>query len=495
MGNGAVSVRTAIVFYIELTLIFILGGRKGSMKKLVLFFLFVAVTMIVLAINHPNTKQDKTIFVAVNGNDLNNGSKSKPYRTLKKAASEAKAGTTVFIREGIYNEELSVIHNGTKSNPVIFQAYKNEKVVLSGEKIKNVEGDTSIITINNKNYITISGLTIRDLTTKRADETVMGIYVTGSSSHITLENNHVQRIKTLAKDGNGHGIAFYGTGLMKDIKIIGNTVEDLTLGASESLVLNGNINGFEIANNVVRRSNNIGIDLIGFEGTSNDKNADYVRNGIVKNNRVYEISSYGNPAYGKNYSAGGIYVDGGKNITIEKNTLYKNDIGIEATSEHAKKYANNIKILNNTIYDNFFTGISIGGYDKKRGGTKNSIICHNVIYRNDSKGLDGGQILLQHDTKNNIIEKNILTAGPSRLFIANYFTSNRDNQLSKNVFHKEKGKHGIWIWKGKEYNTFSKFKIASKSDSKSSYLDPKYKNASKYDFRLEKDSPAKNIMK
>ncbi|MGE6260469.1 right-handed parallel beta-helix repeat-containing protein [Heyndrickxia sporothermodurans] len=465
------------------------------MKKLVLIFLFAAVVMIVLAINHSNAKQDKTLFVASDGNDLNNGTKSKPYRTLKKAASEAKAGTTVFIRKGIYNEKLSVIHKGTKSKPVIFQAYNKEKAVLSGKKIKNAEGDTSIITIKNKNYITISGLTIQDLTTKRTDETVMGIYVTGSSSHITLENNHVKRIKTLAKDGNGHGIAIYGTGSMRDMKISGNTVEDLTLGASESLVLNGNINGFKIENNLVRRSNNIGIDLIGFEGTSNNKREDYVRNGVVKNNRIYEISSYGNPAYGKNYSAGGIYVDGGKNITIEKNTVYKNDIGIEATSEHAKKYADNIKILNNTIYNNFFTGISIGGYDKKRGGTKNSLISHNIIYRNDTKGLDGGQLLLQHDTQNNVIEKNILTAGSSRIFIANYFTSNKENKLAKNVFHRENGNHGIWIWKEKEYRSFPKFKIASKSDIKSSYLDPKYKNEDKYDFRLEKDSPAKNIVK
>lgn len=465
------------------------------MKKWILFILVIAVVMITLTINHSNTEQNESIFVDINGNDLNDGSQSKPYRTLKKAALEAKAGTTVFIRNGIYNEKLSVIHSGTKSKPVIFQAYKNEKVVLSGKKMKSADGVTSIITIKNKNYVTISGLTIQDLTTKQKDETVMGIYVTGSSSHITLEKNHVKRIKTLAEDGNGHGIAIYGTGSMRDIKILGNTVEDLTLGASESLVLNGNIDGFKIENNVVRRSNNIGIDLIGFEGVSNDKKVDFVRNGVVINNKVYEISSYGNPAYGENYAAGGIYVDGGKNITIEKNTLYKNDIGIEVTSEHAKKYADNIKVLNNTIYNNFFTGISIGGYDKKRGGTKNSIISHNIIYRNDTKGLEGGQLLLQHDTQNNVIEKNILTAGTSRIFIANYFTSNRKNKLKRNVFHKENGEDGIWIWKEKEYDSFSKFKTASKSDSKSSYLDPKYKSVDKYDFRLEKDSPAENIVK
>ncbi|GGA49395.1 right-handed parallel beta-helix repeat-containing protein [Psychrobacillus lasiicapitis] len=464
------------------------------MKKICFILLAATAIMIIFILNNIYNKQDQAIYVAINGNDQNVGTKAKPFRTLKKAASEANAGTTVLIRKGSYNEKLVIKHSGTKSKPITFKAYNKEMVVLSGKGLNEAEGDTSLVTINNKNYVTISGLIIQDLSTDLADETVMGIYITGSSNHITLENNNVRRIETHAVEGNGHGIAIYGTGTMKDINILNNTLEDLKLGSSESLALNGNIDGFKVENNIVRRNDNIGIDLIGYEGTSNDKKVDYVRNGIVKNNQVYEISSYANPAYGEDYSAGGIYIDGGKNITIEKNTIYKSDIGIEATSEHANKYADNIKIINNIIYDNFYTGISIGGYDGDRGGTINSTIAQNILYRNDTKGLDGGQLLLQHDTKNNVIEGNILTAGPSRIFISNYFSTNQENKLQKNVFHKERGEMGIWIWKEEEYTSFNNFKKASKSDEKSSYLDPKYQNANKYDFRLKKDSLAKKIV-
>lgn len=464
------------------------------MKKVYVILLLAVATVLVFVLYNKEDKQNQAIYVATDGNDQYDGTKSKPYRTLKKAASEANAGTTIFIRKGNYHEKLVVKHSGTKSKPITFKAYNKEKVVLSGEDMKDVEGDTAIVAINNKNYVTISDLTIQDLFTDLADETVIGLYVTGSSSHITLKNNHVQRIETNAADGNGHGIAIYGTGTMKDINISHNTLEDLKLGASESLVLNGNIDGFQVDNNIVRRSDNIGIDLIGYEGISKDKTVDFVRNGVVKNNIVTEISSYGNPAYGKDYSAGGIYVDGGKNITIEKNTVYKNDIGIEATSEHAKKYADNITIKNNNIYENFYTGISIGGYDEHRGGTRNSTISQNILYRNDTKGLGGGQLLLQYETKNNVIERNILTAGPSRIFISNYFTTNQKNKLIKNVFHKEKGEKGIWVWKEQEYTSFSKFQKASKSDNKSSYIDPKYLNANEYNFRLEEDSPARKIV-
>ncbi|MCC2248528.1 MAG: right-handed parallel beta-helix repeat-containing protein [Bacillota bacterium] len=464
------------------------------MKKVLFILLMGAAVTIFLISNSANAGQEKVIYVSINGNDQNDGTKLKPFRTLNKAATKASAGTTVFIRKGTYNEKLVVKHSGTKTKPITFKAYKNEKVVVSGKDLKDAEENTSLVTINNKNYVTVSGLIIQDLTSNVTNETVMGIYVTGSSSHITLENNHVQRIETHANDGNGHGIAVYGTSPMVDINILNNTVEDLKLGSSESIVLNGNINGFKIEHNLVRRNDNIGIDIIGYEGISNDKKNDYARNGFIKNNQVYDISSYGNPSYGEDYSAGGIYVDGGKNITIEKNTIYHCDIGIEATSEHAGKYAEHITIRNNIIYENYYTGISIGGYDKERGGTKNSIISKNIIYRNDTKGLDGGQLLLQHNIKKNVIEKNILTAGPSRLFIANHFTTNYANKLIMNVFHKEVGRTGIWVWKEEAYTSFPEFKITSKSDLKSSYLDPKYENENQYNFNLKKDSPAKNIV-
>lgn len=465
------------------------------MKKIsVLLLAAMAATATFLTIHTGAEQQDnKAIYVSKSGNDNHPGTKSQPFRTLKKAADEVKPGTTVYIRKGTYHEKLRVKHSGTESKPIHFKAYGDEEVVLSGQKLDDVTGDSFLIGINDKNYITISGLTVQDLKTDSDDATVMGIYITGSSSHITLTDNHVKRIETHADEGNAHGIAVYGSGPMKDINVLQNTVEDLKLGASESLVLNGNIDGFRIENNVVRRNDNIGIDMIGFEGTYKNESADFVRNGVVKGNKVHDISSYGNPAYGNDYSAGGIYVDGGKHIDIENNTIYNCDIGIEATSEHAKKYADHITIKNNTIYNNNYTGISIGGYDENRGGTKNTTISRNIIYRNDTKGEEGGQLLLQHDVKDNVIERNILTAGPSRLFIANYFTSNQNNKLVRNVYHKE-NKAGIWVWEDEEYTSFTTFKQASKSDAESSYLDPLFENEEKHDFRLKENSPARKII-
>lgn len=458
---------------------------------LIILLLAVLIMIGVIFIINRNAEAATEIYVATDGNDEQSGTKASPYQTLNKAAEEATPGTTVYIREGVYKEQLVVQHSGTKVNPIVFQPYKEEKVVLSGTGTENKAGDTALLTIDSQDYIEIRGLVLENLATDLADETVMGIHVTGSSSHIILENNHIKRVETHAEGGNAHGIAVYGTEPMTNINVIGNTVEELKLGASEALVLNGNIDGFNVERNTVRHNDNIGIDLIGYEGVSSEQ--DYVRNGTVRNNVIHDISSYGNPAYGEDYSAGGIYVDGGKNITIEENTIHHSDIGIEVTSEHAGQYADQIKVLRNTVYNNFYTGISIGGYDAKRGGTKNSIIAKNVLYRNDSKELGGGQLLIQHDVKDNTIEKNILTAGPS-LFIANYFTTNEGNILSRNVFHKEEEEAAAWVWKDEEFTSFLDFKAASKSDTFSSYMDVTYKNPNKGNFELEEGSPVQEVI-
>ena len=48
----------------------------------------------------------RTIYVSETGNDFTgNGSSESPYRSIRKAAGEATAGTTVLIRPGTYIED------------------------------------------------------------------------------------------------------------------------------------------------------------------------------------------------------------------------------------------------------------------------------------------------------------------------------------------------------------------------------------------------------
>lgn len=69
------------------------------------------------------------------GNDNNTGTLEAPFKTISKAASLMKAGDACFIREGIYRETVTPANSGTADAPILFSAYNNEKVIISGADI------------------------------------------------------------------------------------------------------------------------------------------------------------------------------------------------------------------------------------------------------------------------------------------------------------------------------------------------------------------------
>nr|WP_257207765.1 right-handed parallel beta-helix repeat-containing protein [Bacillus toyonensis] len=158
------------------------------------------------------------------------------------------------------------------------------------------------------------------------------------------------------------------------------------------------------------------------------------RNGIVRNKIVHHNLSFTNTSYNE-YSADGIYVDGGKKIIIKQNQSYENDLSIEVASEHAGKSASQITVRDNTISNNIMSGIAIGGYDSKQGYAENNTITNNIFYKNDTKDQESGQIELNYDTRNNVITNNHIYASNSRIFINNNFNKNTGNKLDSNHYY------------------------------------------------------------
>jgi hypothetical protein len=76
-------------------------------------------------------------FVSPGGSDANPGTLSKPFATVYRAQQEArKKPGTVYLREGTHylKEPLlfTAADSGTARRPVVYQAWKNEKPVISG---------------------------------------------------------------------------------------------------------------------------------------------------------------------------------------------------------------------------------------------------------------------------------------------------------------------------------------------------------------------------
>jgi hypothetical protein len=157
-----------------------------------------------------------------------------------------------------------------------------------------------------------------------------------------------------------------------------------------------------------------------FEGTWPDPRYDQARSGYIGENTVYNISSYGNPAYGNQYGADGIYIDGGTQIIIERNLVHNADIGIEMASEHQHHVTSYVITRSNLVYYSNVVGISIGGYDSTVGGTDHCTILNNTLYADDTKNTGTGEFQIQYYATNNMFKNNILYATIQGLLVNNF---------------------------------------------------------------------------
>ena len=319
----------------------------------------------------------------------------------------------------------------------------------------------------------------------------IGILVTGSADHVRIADNTIHDMGTTFQGrsgGDAHGIGVFGTTPdhpIDGVEIVDNELANLTLGSSEALVVNGNVQNFTIEGNRVHDTNNIGIDVIGFEGTAPDPTVDQARDGVVRGNEVWNVDSYGNPAYGYDRSADGIYVDGGRDVLVEGNVVHDVNIGIEMASEHAGRSTRNITTRNNVVYDATAIGIAIGGYDRKRGSTEDCTIVNNTVV--DTKG---PELLVQFDTRGNTIANNIFVAGRSHDFVENAYTENVDNVVDANLYYAEDGDpHGTWQWKAHDYGDFATWQARSGVDRHAVWADPGFADPSGHDYHVDGTSP------
>jgi hypothetical protein len=466
-------------------------------KSLSLVMLFVCVTG---AFGHSNS----SFYVSTTGDDSNPGIQTAPWRTVQHAADTVRAGGTVNVRGGVYEELVSIKASGNATDGYItFRSYPGETAVLDAEHFAP-EGRSGILTVCNKSYVRIEGFEIRNFRTAEHRLTPLGISVMGAGSHIELLKNNVHHIEqnfdgrdAPGRGGNGFGIAVYGTDAktpISELVIDGNEVHHLKTGSSESLVVNGNVTNFRITHNVVHDNNNIGIDVIGFERTAPDPAVDQARDGVVSGNFVYNITSRGNPAYRNDESSDGIYVDGGTRILIEQNVIHDVDFGIELASEHKDRATSYVTARNNLIYHCHTAGVSIGGYAPERGRTEHCTVVNNTLYENDTSATGSGEFQLQWNMADNIVANNIVYAGAHCLITLNKSQIDKKQPpaaIDHNLYYCVSGaKASTWIGASATVTGFEEYVQSTGNDRHSRFLDPHFVDTATKDFHLRSDSSA-----
>ncbi len=412
------------------------------------------------------------IIVAASGGD---------YTVIQDALDAAMPGDTVSVREKAtpYFEKLVFPTSGSSgAGWITLRAFPGESPVLDGT---GVSGD-HMIWIVDKSYLRVEGFEIRN---NLGVNDGSGVRIEGGGSHLEILSNEIHEIR----GQHAMGITVYGTDPtvpISDLTIDGNHIHDCDPYQSEALTLNGNVTGFAVTNNIVRDVNNIGIDFIGGETDIQPDDTKVARNGICSGNTVLRARAAGGGGF-----AGGIYVDGGRDIVIENNRVSESNLGIEVGAENKGVDVENVIVRSNLLYDNDKVCIVFGGYAKSRGRVRNSQFLHNTCYRNDTAGEGVGELWIQW-ANDNTVEGNIFYSTGQNILMYSE-NGNVDNSLDWNLWFADDGASaGEFVWRGTAYTGFANYQAGSGQDANSLFDDPSFVDSATQNFHIAAGSPAIN---
>jgi hypothetical protein len=418
-----------------------------------------------------------------------------PGDSIQDAVGRLRSGGVIELRGGVYHQRvhLSGVHGLT------IRPYRHQHPILDGSGLTPPKGISALVAIANSRKVTVRGLELTGYRTSRVGVVPVGVYVHGHDHAIRIVGNHVHDLgndknKLGSFDINAHGIAAYGDNPHKAITqltIRKNTVDNLHLGASESVVVNGNVNGWSIVGNHIHDNDNIGIDAIGFESTLTGKyryaQLNRARNGVIAHNVVARIRSRGNPAYWEDGSwcncADGIYVDGGAHIKIRANRVSDSDIGIEVAAENARGSADHVTVTHNRVTGSLYTGITTGGYCNgaddcggvETGSSHDNTFAYNTL-RDNNRDNDGSpELLVQYHAYRDTFEHNTITAtNAAHVIYGTVAQADTDghpgtNRSDDNVFRAVGATSSTleFGWAGHTYTGFAAYRSATGQDAHS----------------------------
>lgn len=408
------------------------------------------------------------------GNDANSGTDlSAAWQTIQKACQSAAPNSTIHIQAGVYHENLLVTNSGNAGQPIVFLGDVGG-VYIDGT---GTSGDY-LLRLKNANYLRFENMVFQNLTGNMKHGILVETTGSHTSTDLTFKKCKVRNIRWTALDGvnpantdNAHGILVLGRNAgITNITFDGCEVANNVLGYSEALTLSGNISGFEIKNCLVHDNTNIGIIISGHRSISNTN--DEARNGKISGNTCYNNVS-------NHATSGGIYVDGGNTVVIERNVSYNNGYGIEIGAE-GSWLTYGVTVKNNVLYNNQGGGLVMGGYNADNTGeVRDCIVRNNSFFHNNTLNDGVGEL---HLTKasNCVIENNIFyTNDQQTLFSTEAIDPQTNNNLNHNCWYTpNQNPNAIMVrWRDVEYTTYNSYRVASAQDSNSEYHNPNFISA------------------
>ena len=415
-----------------------------------------------------------------------NGTRDNPFGTIAAGLAALRPGDTLYLAGGVYREIVDVNVSGSPGALVTIRNLPGQRPIIDGGTLAAVPGWSPLVSIVDQSHVRVRGLELRNRTSTQSNHVPIGVLIAGSGDRIQIRDNVIHGIEARAGDvRNGHGIAAYGNGsrALTDIEIHGNRVRDLVLGTSEAVVVNGNVNGFEISDNHIHHVDNIAIDVIGGEGFG-PAGRDAARNGRVVDNHIHHVDARTNPVNGRP-DASGIYVDGGRNVVVARNLIHDTNIGVAIGSEHFGRDSAGITVRDNVIHHNHMGGIFVGGYAASTGGAFDCRIEHNTLVANDTLRSYTGELVFRWYVDRCVVRANVLRASSQGLLVADFGDAS-DVSFAQNLHHTTGQR--AWTWRGSFITSMPAWRAAVGAAG-SRFGNPDFVDIGDRDYRLSPSSP------
>ncbi|MGD0711489.1 MAG: T9SS type A sorting domain-containing protein [Bacteroidales bacterium] len=468
------------------------------MKKL--FFILIPVLLcfsVFLTVGRANA-QTSYYVDGTSGNDSYSGtSLSQAWKTIQYSFDNATPGSTVYILGGTYHENISVDVSGISGHPITYRNYQHDTVILDGTGTAG----PNMLYLEDQSNITIENITIRNMVDSFATGVTISCTNSGFVSNIILRNLKITGIDWSSDSSavpnssdNSNPLLVSGGGTAQANAITNVIIDSCEIfqnytGFSEGLSLDGNIDTFIVSHNYVHNNTNIGIDMEGNYGTCSDPTYDHARNGHCFLNTCHnDVSNYA--------TSGGIYVDGGENIIIERNTSFQNGYGIEIGCEENGS-TSNIIVRDNVFYNNQTAGIAIGGYNSATTGqVLNSSVLNNTFLKDDYSNSGTGEIYMTKMSGCKIRNNIFYTNSQNILITRDNIAPFNNDTIDYNCWYTPNNdSNSINItWGASTFTSFSNYKVQTGMESHSKYADPQLNNesVSSPNFHLLSASPCIN---
>lgn len=195
-----------------------------------------------------------TFYVADSGSDANAGTLALPWRTLTYASSIISAGDTVYVKAGLYNENVVFAKSGVAGSPIVFQGYKTTPGDAPPLLVNNINPYSNFLATDmptfdggnrasgigfncqNRQYLVIKNFQIRNY--------AYGLVAGGTSQgagNLILYNVNTMFTGNITASYAGYGILFgsMGTRFSNNNTVIYCQVVN---SSAEGLSINGNYN-------------------------------------------------------------------------------------------------------------------------------------------------------------------------------------------------------------------------------------------------------------